>query len=201
MSATDDPKDELAGTEAPFVSHLVELRDRLIRALHRGGRLFGVLCVWPGPGGLYDLLAAPLVGQPAAGRHADRDQRDLAVPGAAEDHADGGVPGRAAGRAVPGVGLRRAGPVLAREEAGAAAGGLEHAAVLRSAWRSATSSCSAGRSPFIQSFAPKSDHRGAGHRAVLRLRADDVPRVRRRVRGAGRRSSCWRASAWSASSS
>ena len=30
--ATYDPKDELAGTEAPFVSHLVELRDRLLRA-------------------------------------------------------------------------------------------------------------------------------------------------------------------------
>ena len=30
---SDDKKDELAGTEAPFVSHLVELRDRLVRAL------------------------------------------------------------------------------------------------------------------------------------------------------------------------
>jgi sec-independent protein translocase protein TatC len=55
-----DPKDELAGTEAPFVSHLVELRDRLIRALIAVIVVFGVLCVWPGPGGLYDLLAAPM---------------------------------------------------------------------------------------------------------------------------------------------
>ena len=54
-------KDELEGTEQPFVSHLVELRDRLIRALIAVGVVFGVLCVWPGPGGLYDLLAAPLV--------------------------------------------------------------------------------------------------------------------------------------------
>ena len=28
-----DKEDELAGTEQPFVAHLVELRDRLVRAL------------------------------------------------------------------------------------------------------------------------------------------------------------------------
>jgi sec-independent protein translocase protein TatC len=57
---TDKP-DELAGTEAPFVSHLVELRDRLIRAILAIAVAFGVLAVWPGPSGLYDLLAAPMV--------------------------------------------------------------------------------------------------------------------------------------------
>jgi sec-independent protein translocase protein TatC len=61
VSATPDPKDELAGTEAPFVSHLVELRDRLFRALIAVGIAFGALCLWPGPSGLYDLLAEPLV--------------------------------------------------------------------------------------------------------------------------------------------
>lgn len=55
-----DP-DELAGTEQPFVSHLIELRDRLIRAVIAVGVVFGVLCFYPGPGGLYDLMAAPLV--------------------------------------------------------------------------------------------------------------------------------------------
>lgn len=54
-------KDELAGTEAPFVSHLVELRDRLVRALLAVVVAFVVLALWPGPAGLYDLLAAPLV--------------------------------------------------------------------------------------------------------------------------------------------
>lgn len=58
--AEHDP-DELAGTEQPFVAHLVELRDRLIRACIAVGVVFGVLCVYPGPAGLYDLLAAPLV--------------------------------------------------------------------------------------------------------------------------------------------
>jgi len=58
-----DPKDhdELEGTEQPFVSHLIELRDRLIRAAIAVGVCFGLLSIWPGPAGLYDLLAAPLV--------------------------------------------------------------------------------------------------------------------------------------------
>ena len=55
------PEDELAGTEQPFVTHLVELRDRLIRAVVAVGICFGLLSIWPGPAGLYDLLAAPLV--------------------------------------------------------------------------------------------------------------------------------------------
>ncbi|MDL5031913.1 twin-arginine translocase subunit TatC [Pelomonas sp. APW6] len=59
MSAS--PEDELAGTEQPFVSHLIELRDRLIRAMLAVGVAFGLLCLYPGPAGLYDLLAAPLV--------------------------------------------------------------------------------------------------------------------------------------------
>jgi len=56
-----EPPDELEGTEAPFVSHLIELRDRLVRALIAVGVAFGVLAFWPGPAGLYDLMAAPLV--------------------------------------------------------------------------------------------------------------------------------------------
>jgi len=58
MSSSQE--DELAGTEQPFVSHLVELRDRLIRALVAVLLAFGVLCIWPGPSGMFDLLAAPL---------------------------------------------------------------------------------------------------------------------------------------------
>jgi sec-independent protein translocase protein TatC len=61
MSTDQEPPDELAGTEQPFVSHLIELRDRLIRASIAIGVCFGVLALWPGPSGLYDLLAAPLV--------------------------------------------------------------------------------------------------------------------------------------------
>jgi sec-independent protein translocase protein TatC len=61
MSSPDDKPDELAGTEQPFVSHLIELRDRLIRAAIAVAICFGALAIYPGPAGLYDLLAAPLV--------------------------------------------------------------------------------------------------------------------------------------------
>jgi sec-independent protein translocase protein TatC len=61
MSAGEEKPDELAGTEAPFVSHLIELRDRLIRAVIAIGIAFAALAFWPGPAGLYDLLAAPMV--------------------------------------------------------------------------------------------------------------------------------------------
>jgi len=61
MSSDKSPEDELAGTEQPFVSHLVELRDRLIRASIAIGVCFAVLSFYPGPAALYDLLAAPLV--------------------------------------------------------------------------------------------------------------------------------------------
>ena len=53
--------DELAGTEQPFVSHLLELRDRLVRAMAAIGVCAAILAIYPGPSELYDLLAAPLV--------------------------------------------------------------------------------------------------------------------------------------------
>jgi sec-independent protein translocase protein TatC len=56
-------EDELAGTEQPFVAHLVELRDRLIKAMIAVGIVAAVLFIYPGPGALYDILAAPLVAQ------------------------------------------------------------------------------------------------------------------------------------------
>jgi sec-independent protein translocase protein TatC len=67
MSAQGPERDELEGTEQPFVAHLVELRDRLIRALIAVVITFGVLAAYPGPSGLYDMLAAPLVAHLPAG--------------------------------------------------------------------------------------------------------------------------------------
>jgi len=59
---TDPQKeDELAGTEQPFVQHLVELRDRLIKAAFAIGIAAALLAFFPGPSALYDILAAPLV--------------------------------------------------------------------------------------------------------------------------------------------
>lgn len=60
--ASEPPKaDELSGTEQPFVQHLVELRDRLIKSSLAVGLAVAVLALFPGPAALYDLLAAPLV--------------------------------------------------------------------------------------------------------------------------------------------
>jgi sec-independent protein translocase protein TatC len=67
MSAKPDKEDELAGTEAPFIEHLVELRDRLIRVFAAVGVVFVALLVWPGSGGLYDLLAHPMTANLPAG--------------------------------------------------------------------------------------------------------------------------------------
>ncbi len=59
-SQTDKP-DELAGTEQPFVQHLMELRDRMIKAVAAIAVAAAVLALFPGPGALYDLMAAPLI--------------------------------------------------------------------------------------------------------------------------------------------
>lgn len=61
MAAEPAKDDELAGTEQPFVQHLMELRDRLVKALLAIGVVALVLAVYPGPAALYDILAAPLV--------------------------------------------------------------------------------------------------------------------------------------------
>ena len=61
MATDTPPQDELAGTEQPFVQHLVELRDRLIKAAIAIGIAGGLLALFPGPAALYEFLAAPLV--------------------------------------------------------------------------------------------------------------------------------------------
>lgn len=61
MSDIPNKEDELAGTEQPFVAHLVELRDRLIKAIIAVVVVAAVLFMYPGPAALYDILAAPLI--------------------------------------------------------------------------------------------------------------------------------------------
>lgn len=55
------PEDDLQDTEQPFVAHLIELRDRLMKSLYGVGAIFVLLALWPGPKHMYDLLALPLV--------------------------------------------------------------------------------------------------------------------------------------------
>ncbi len=52
--------DEMAGTEQPFVQHLIELRDRLIYSVIGVALCMGALAIWPGPSGLIDLIAVPI---------------------------------------------------------------------------------------------------------------------------------------------
>ena len=60
-SKASEKVDELAGTEQPFVQHLVELRDRLIKIVIAIAVVAIGLALYPGPGALYDIMAAPLV--------------------------------------------------------------------------------------------------------------------------------------------
>ena len=61
MADPQSKDDELAGTEQPFVQHLIELRDRLLKCVIAMAVAPAVFALYPGPGALYDLLAAPLV--------------------------------------------------------------------------------------------------------------------------------------------
>jgi sec-independent protein translocase protein TatC len=47
--------------EETFISHLVELRDRLVRATIGVLIVTGILLAWPGPTRLYDFLAQPMI--------------------------------------------------------------------------------------------------------------------------------------------
>lgn len=60
MSDTDKTTDELAGSEQPFVQHLMELRDRLLYGVIGLAICMALLAFWPGPSGLIDLIAVPI---------------------------------------------------------------------------------------------------------------------------------------------
>jgi sec-independent protein translocase protein TatC len=52
--------DKAAGEET-FISHLIELRDRLVRAIIGIGVVCGALFAWPGPKRIYDFIAEPMI--------------------------------------------------------------------------------------------------------------------------------------------
>ncbi|HWJ95999.1 MAG TPA: twin-arginine translocase subunit TatC [Telluria sp.] len=52
---------EQAAGEETFISHLVELRDRLVKASIGIAIACAVLLLWPGPARIYDFLAAPML--------------------------------------------------------------------------------------------------------------------------------------------
>ncbi len=65
---TTPPKDdELAGTEQPFVAHLIELRDRLLYCVYGLVVATIILAIYPGPSGMIDWVARPIMAHMPAG--------------------------------------------------------------------------------------------------------------------------------------
>jgi sec-independent protein translocase protein TatC len=52
--------DKAAGEET-FISHLVELRDRLVKATIGIAIVCAALMLWPGPAHIYDIIAQPMI--------------------------------------------------------------------------------------------------------------------------------------------
>jgi sec-independent protein translocase protein TatC len=53
--------DNFMGMQESFISHLVELRDRLVKACAGIAIVCAALFAWPGPSAIYDFLAQPMV--------------------------------------------------------------------------------------------------------------------------------------------
>jgi sec-independent protein translocase protein TatC len=58
-----------AAGEDTFISHLVELRDRLVKASIGVAIAVVVLMIWPGPAGIYDFIAQPMIDSLPKGSH------------------------------------------------------------------------------------------------------------------------------------
>ncbi|RJG02307.1 twin-arginine translocase subunit TatC [Noviherbaspirillum sedimenti] len=56
---TDDP--DFAAAKDSFISHLFELRNRIMKASAGILIVFGILMLMPGPGAIYDFLAQPMI--------------------------------------------------------------------------------------------------------------------------------------------
>ena len=52
--------DKPAGEET-FISHLIELRDRLVKAIVGIGIVAAILFIWPSPSVIYDFIAQPMI--------------------------------------------------------------------------------------------------------------------------------------------
>lgn len=58
---------EPQGPQDTFISHLVELRDRLVKASIGIAIVCAALFAWPGPSAIYDFLAQPMIASLPAG--------------------------------------------------------------------------------------------------------------------------------------
>ncbi|MBI3712580.1 MAG: twin-arginine translocase subunit TatC [Burkholderiales bacterium] len=59
--------DFVSGFQESFISHLVELRDRLVKACAGIAIVCAALFAWPGPSAIYDFLARPMMAALPAG--------------------------------------------------------------------------------------------------------------------------------------
>jgi sec-independent protein translocase protein TatC len=60
MTTEKPPQDDLAGTEQPFVAHLIELRDRLMYCIYGIAAATIALAIWPGSSRLMDFVVHPI---------------------------------------------------------------------------------------------------------------------------------------------
>ena len=93
--------------EQSFLSHLVELRQRIVRASIAIIVVFIPMAFFMQQ--IFDFLSRPMLAALPVGTEAAGDRRHHAVHGAAESHVVRRVPGRAAVCVVAGLGVRRAG--------------------------------------------------------------------------------------------
>jgi sec-independent protein translocase protein TatC len=59
--------DDTSAPEESFVSHLIELRDRLMKGIYGLLAVLAALMAWPGPARIYDFLAQPMIASLPAG--------------------------------------------------------------------------------------------------------------------------------------
>lgn len=64
---TEETSPDAAGPQDTFISHLIELRTRLLRAVATVMVIFVVLFIYPGAAKIYDLLAQPMLASLPAG--------------------------------------------------------------------------------------------------------------------------------------
>ena len=134
-------EDLMADIQETFISHLIELRDRLLRSLLAVLVVFLCLVPWSGDG-LRPAGAAD-DGDPAARHQDDRHRRHHALHGAAQGDADGRLRARAAGRFSTRPGLSSP-PACTRTRRSSPCRWSSAAPCCScSAWPSATSSSSA----------------------------------------------------------
>jgi sec-independent protein translocase protein TatC len=111
MSEPGEPGELAEGT---LISHLLELRDRLLKMMLAVGICFIPCAIYMNQ--LFTFVADPLIHKLAGGSDSDRHQRGGALHGAVQAGLGAGHWAGHPFLAVPGLGLRRARSVQAREK-------------------------------------------------------------------------------------